>query len=478
MRVLYFTNGVVPTADELQAINNIASRGVIVMVRNRTNVGTITESFDAVSGTPPTSLMDTKYVSEFDNNFVASRYAAMLGDSRFGLSNYIGGNGAVLYKSMGLISWLQSASYGVLSIPETLNFGVAGENTQQILARAPAAIAAAKAAGANVMWYIGGTNDYTGGITDEQRKANVLATLDLIVKGGLMPLVICETPRRSADEPSYIERHWIYRQWLKGYLPTLGYKVIDVWPFLSDPTNPKVMPPNSTYDNQHGNPTQQQIMGLGAWRQAASVFGSKSILPISNDVYNATTKPNGSLVRNPLMTGTGGSKTANANATGQVADNWTVEAENFGGLKTECSLVPHPVAGYIQIIRIYGKSTATGDNLPSLKFYQDPINAPADGDKMKAVCELQWYSKYDNLLQASLNQLSFPKYFLKMDGDRYSNAVLLPKIQPQGRSRETPVLTKDSNTTSYRVYTEFTFLSGQDVDATFRISRMPVYKMG
>lgn len=477
MKVLYFTESNVATDFENTAIAALKARGIDVAVRNRTNVGTLTEPFDGVSGTPPFSLINFPYYGEFDNKYVPARTAGMLGDSRFGLSNFTAANGAAFYKSMGLISWLQSASYGVLSIPETNNFGVAGENTQQILARTPAAITALKAAGANVCFYIGGTNDYTSGITDDQRKTNVLATLDLLVKAGLMPIVFCETPRRAEDPVDYINRHWNYRLWLKTELPKRGYAVVDVWPFLCDPANPKVVPANSTYDGQHGNPTQQQKMGLSAWRQMSRVFGSKSILPVDNTEYSAAT-PGGSCTKNPMMTGTTGNKAANANATGSIATNWNIEGENMAGLTVACSKETHSLYGETQVLRITGKSTSGADKIPALSFYQDPATAPANGEKYKLVNDLNWESKYDNLINCSLNMLSFPKYFSKIDGDAYSATTVLPRVQPPLRSRECPILTVDANTTGYRSYVSISVLPNTDVDVTIRISRFATLKLG
>lgn len=478
MKVLYFTQAITPSAFETTAIAALQAKGYDVAVRNRATVGTLNEPFDAVSGTPPYSLVNFPYVGEFDNKYVPNRAAGMLGDSRFGLSNFVAANGAAFYKSMGLISWMQAASYGVLSIPETSNFGVAGENTQQILARTPAAITALKAANANVCFYIGGTNDYTAGITDDQRKANVLATLDLLVKAGIMPIVFCETPRRSTDPVDYIERHWVYRDWLRTDLPKLGYAVLDVWPFLADPNNPKVVPPNSTYDGQHGNPTQQQIMGVSAWRQVAKVFGSKSILPTNNADYNAATAPGGSTTKNPMMLGTTGSKAANANATGQIAANWNLEGENMAGLTVACSKEVHPLYGETQVLRITGKSTGAADKVPALSFYQDPAVAPVNGEKYKVVADVNWNSVYDNLINCSANLLSFPKFFSKIDGDAYNAQTVLPRIQPPFRSRETPILTVDANTTGYRSYISIAVQPNKDTDVTIRISRMATLKLG
>lgn len=478
MRILYFTEGTQPTVQDIANVNRLTARGLQVFIRNAAfAVGINKETFDGVSGAVPVGFEQYQYVTPFDVTYKASRYAAMLGDSRFGLSNFVAANGAAFYKSMGLISWLQAASYGALSVPETLNFGVPGENTAQILARTATAIAAIKAAGADVCFFIGGTNDYTGGITDDQRKANVLAILKLVADNGIMPIVFAETPRRKEDPAEYIERHWQYRLWMLNELPKLGYMVLDVWPYLASKDNPKVVPDNSTYDGQHGNPTQQQAMGLYAWRQVAGIFGNRSILPISNAIYNAATAPQGSLTRNPMMTGSGGGKAANANFSGSIADSWNIEGENMAGLTVTGSKEVHPLYGEIQVLRIVGKSTGAADKVPALSFYQDPISAPAVGNKIKLVADINWNSIYDNVINVSLNLVQFPKFFSKIDGDAYSATTTLPKVQPPFRSRETPLFVPDSTATGYRSYVSIAVQPNKDTDLTVRISRFGTLMM-
>lgn len=477
MRILYFTEGTQPTTQDIANVNRLTSRGLQVFIRNAAfAVGINKEDFEGVSGSVPVGFEQYQYVTPFDVTYKASRYAGMLGDSRFGLSTFVAANGAAFYKSMGLISWLQSASYGALSIPETMNFGVAGENTSQILARTATAIASLKAAGADICFFIGGTNDYTASITDDQRKANVLAILKMVADNGLMPIVFAETPRRKTDPADYIERHWQYRLWMLNELPKLGYMVLDVWPYLASKENPKVVPDNSTYDGQHGDPTQQQQMGLYAWRQVAGIFGNRSILPINNADYNAAAAPGGSTTRNPMMLGTGGNKAANANATGQIANNWNLEGENMAGMTVTCSKEAHPLYGETQVIRITGKSTGAADKFPSLSFYQDPPTAPAVGEKYKVVGEIAWNSVYPNLFNCTANLLSFPKFFSKIDGDGYPGTVL-PKLQPPKRSRETPVLSVDANTTGYRTYVAIAIYPNTDTDVTVRISRFGTLRM-
>lgn len=384
-----------------------------------------------------------------------NRLYGTLGDSRLGLSLFTAGRHAYL-KSMGLCHWLSSASHGRIQLNPDAQTAVAGSDTNQMIARLSADVAKLKAAGVTVVFFIGGTNDYSSSITDAQTRSNILTIINRLKTEGFIPIAIAETPRRAEDSEDVKNRHYALRKW---YIETLKDTcwVVDVWRDLCDPLDQRVMTATAqtTYDNQHGNPTWQKAFGNRLWHEVSHVFPLTNILPKS---ATDTKTPN------PTMTGTGG-RIATTNTTGQVATGFTIEGGDLDGLTTVMSKKTHPEYGEYQVIRVTGTPTKDTNQL---SFYVEPGTAPALGEKVKGVCEIGWVGT--GVVTASLNLLSFPKYFSKIDGDPYSSTTLLPTAHIG--SRETPVLLMEADATAYRLYVPLHFAVNQAVDATFVISRM------
>lgn len=386
-----------------------------------------------------------------------NRLYGTAGDSRLGLSLFTSGRHAY-FKSMGLTTWLSSASHGRIQLNPDAQTAVAGSDTNQMIARLDADVAKLKAAGVQVVFFIGGTNDYSSSITDAQTRANILTIINRLKAEGFIPIAIAETPRRAEDTEDVKNRHYALRKW---YIETLSQTcwVADVWRDLCDPLDQRVMTAtaSTTYDNQHGNPTWQKAFGNRLWHEVSHVFPLANVLP--KQASDCKTP-------NCLMTGTTGKIAATAtNTTGQVATGFTIEGGDLDGLTTVMSKKTHPEYGEYQVIRVTGTPTKDTNQL---SFYVEPTATPALGEKVKGVCEMGWVGT--GIVTASLNLLSFPKYFSKIDGDPFSSTLLLP--QAHFGTRETSPLLMEADATSYRLYNALHFAVNVPVDATFVISRM------
>lgn len=84
----------------------------------------------------------------------------------------------------GFTQWLQIYSNQRLKFPGALNTAVSGNGTTQILARLPASITAAKAAGASAMFLVMGINDRIAGLPYATTMSNVAAAVALVQQAG------------------------------------------------------------------------------------------------------------------------------------------------------------------------------------------------------------------------------------------------------------------------------------------------------
>lgn len=393
-----------------------------------------------------------------------NRLYGTAGDSRLGLSLYAGGALNRFLKSMGLCHWIDSFSGGRAMLNIDAHTAIAGSDTNQMVARLEDDVAKLKASGVKVVFFIGGTNDYTSSIAPATTRANIQTVVKRLTDEGFTVVTLAETPRRASDTEEVKNAHYLLHRWLVEDLAT-SYFVIDQWDDLCDPIDRRIMvdEPGVTYDNQHGAPTWQQRFGRAIWHGVEHLFPRASILPVGND--NETVTPNA------LFAGTAGRiDTRSVSASGSVATGWTLEGDTATGLTVVMSKGSHPEYGATQIMRITG--TAAEGN--ELKLYCEPSVAQALGTKLKGVGEIQWRGQ--NLVTASLNLLAFPSYTSKIDGDAYSLTTLQP-TQHIG-SRETPVaLLEDQYATSCRLYYSIRVLAGVEVDITLVMSRAGLLKV-
>lgn len=398
------------------------------------------------------------------------RNVGALADSRFGMSQFIGGRN-VFFKSMGLMHWLASASESRIFMPETLNRGITGQSTSQILARIDTEIALFKANKVDAVFVICGTNDWSGGATLAQVQANILQIGQRLYAADLFPIFIAETPRRSTDSEAIKNNHFALHQWYLGELRAAGYMVCDVWDALTSTTDKRVVPDGSTFDSQHGLPWWQKAFADLLWAQVRSVFQLPQQYATTGDVWSAS-NPGGSLTLNPLLTGTGGSKETGP-VTGQIATGFKVAAT--ADLTTVCSKEPHPSGyGEVQVLRITSANVV--DSNSAVTFWIEPTQAPVLNDNVKALCRVSYSSAIkDGVNRCSLNLLSLPKFFSKIDGDAYSAVTPLPDAH--AGSRETPVLLIDADTTNWRAYVSVQFIPGMPADCTVRISQFKTFKV-
>lgn len=263
---------------------------------------------------------------------VQSRTIAVLGDS-ISYQNTNGSN--LVLRAQGYIGWACVLSGGRLTFSNSLNFGVAGDTSTQVLARTSSVIAAAPA----FCVVHCGTNDVyaSPSITHATTVANLAAIYAALVGAGIVVVAVPILPRSkdaSSGSMATAERqklqrinNWIRRAALTtpGVIladPTLN--IIDLTASNGDPLGASTAAATAyTYDGLHPAPRGAFWMGK-AISDALSVFlPPASLLAVSQiDTYSATNNPTGNLLTNGWFTGTGG--TAGTGASGSIASSWTL----------------------------------------------------------------------------------------------------------------------------------------------------------
>lgn len=316
------------------------------------------------------------------------RNIAIFGDSR--TANTTSGSApSEIIEVYGYASWFCQYTNGRVKVSAARNGGVGGDTTAQWLARVPTIIAY----GAKVVVILIGTNDRgAANYSLATSKSNIEAGVRQIIEAGIIPVVIAETPRGGANALTgqQLQNHLDLRDWMRTYLPTIGVRVVDVWQALisENPTEAAAGLPKAgvMHDGLHLSPVGARIVGKEVSQVLIDLFPTKLALPLYDSPYVATANVRGNLNTNPLCTGTTGTKSGSANATGDVATGWTLSGSSWTGAKVTASKESNVAAGEFQVLEVSGMPTGSGS---FLSFEQTLSLANlTNGDKIKAVAQI------------------------------------------------------------------------------------------
>jgi len=244
----------------------------------------------------------------------------------------------------GFTQWLQIYSNQRLKFPGALNTAVSGNGTTQILARLPASITAAKAAGASAMFLVMGINDRIAGLPYATTMSNVAAAVALVQQAGLICILFVDTSQGTATIATRltVAQQAIQKRTRDGYRqmhnPRGDVYVVDVSAAFDDP----LATSNFSLDTMVSDGTHDQP--LGSYMRAMAALPTVNVLwkPVpfvgftdNSQPYNATDNPGGCLTANPMVDGIGGVINASApHATGQIATGWNFGANTAGSVLT------------------------------------------------------------------------------------------------------------------------------------------------
>jgi lysophospholipase L1-like esterase len=282
--------------------------------------------FDPRAGPAFQNAMQAKTASAANTARIAARLrrVAALGDSITANNHLITNtstNYGVTKSSRGYMTFAEILSKRAWYWDETLNFGVAGENTSQILARVPQVIAANP--GAVVV--LAGVNDGQGSVLSvAQTKANLRAIWTQLANAGILVVVVPILPASMwGSQTTTASQRRIIQQtdnWIREVAPTIPNVILaDPTAYLIDNTTANSNQ-GGMIGGQTGAVTGYALDGLHPAQRGAFWTGyvvAQALAPYFNtplnqsqqsalDVYNATDNPSGNLLSNGIITATSG----------------------------------------------------------------------------------------------------------------------------------------------------------------------------
>jgi lysophospholipase L1-like esterase len=276
-----------------------------------------------------------------------SREFAIFGDSRTAQCHTIAAT-AFSTENYGYAFWAAQVAGGFC--PTTYNFGVGGDTTGMMLAR----ISAVVACPADIILFMGGTNDRTGGMTVADTKRNITAIVRRLQKAGKIVIVGNDTPRfatKALTAPQQVD-HETIRDWIINELSEIT-PVADTYSLIVQ---------SDLHDDLHVNIKGAYKVGaLGFGPVLAQYVNLGVDLPTESADLFSVNNITGSLTANPLMTGSVTQSTGSVNpvAGSVVATGFKGAGSSFTGLTTQWS---KEVAQYgeSQVIKFGGTPTSAG----------------------------------------------------------------------------------------------------------------------
>ena len=304
---------------------------------------------------------------------------AALGDS----ITYNNNQGTTSARAIGAITWARALSGQAFRTSPSLNFGVSGETSVQVLARTDSVIATCLAAGVTAIIEMSGVND-AGTRTAAEIYSTRLEIWRKITAAGMV--VIAGTVTAYAPNTTTAARigelNYLMRR--NAQNDCAGCFVWDAYPGLADLSVTTGAPIGGrTTDNLHPNQIGAYWMGKTLLSTLQRVFVGMEFGPHraewAGDWWqsDATNHPAGNRWVNPQLAGIGGTKSG-AYATGDVADSCTVFRSSGSTLTAVCSKVTRvlPTGQTINGQRLVVSSPGGGGS-PEIMNFQQAITVPA-----------------------------------------------------------------------------------------------------
>ena len=322
---------------------------------------------------------------------------AIFGDSR---SAHLSANltNHDTFNAIGAGAWANVLSNGQFHIPADLNFGVAGNTTTQMLAR----VGEVRSCRAETVVIFGGTNDRNTGADHASAAvtiANLKAIIETLVGAGKRVLLMADTPRGNASYPAYLlsgndlKHHNQVRRWTLDYAARMrGVRVVDLYSLLNVPTasDGRILEANS-YDGVHLSSVGASLCGAAIAAALKEIY-PRPFIHIDNDLagpYDAVYNPRGSLIPNPTMAGTGGTK--DAGSTGNLADSCTSTRDtgfNSGSITSAFAKVAR--SGNKPDWQQLTLGGTAGPTAGQMEIYQTAPNGNfAEGDIVRGIAEVE-----------------------------------------------------------------------------------------
>lgn len=393
------------------------------------------------------------------------RHITIAGDSRTANANS-GSSPSEIAENYGYGTWLGQYTDGKVRTSAARNGGVGGDTTAMWLARMATIIGY----GGKTICNLISTNDRgSANLSLETSKRNIEDGLRMQIDAGCIPLIAAELPRGGAYALSgqQLSNHLALRDWILGYVPGLGVGVCDPWVDFIDPESAAAGLPleGLLHDGLHPGPAGAPLIAKRFAPLLDAIYVAKLPLPLFESPYDASTNVYGWLNTNALLTGTAGTKSGSANATGDVATGYNMAGTNWTGATVACSKEANPHGGEYQVFDLGGTPTTASSVL--VMEYTIPMASLAAGNKIRAMCR---YS-FAGLQGVAGIALDFrfvrnsTAYFIKM-ADKYLETTPMGSGEFAG-VQETPQLTIDALDTEVKM--RFTIYGCQNIPIRGRV---------
>jgi lysophospholipase L1-like esterase len=305
--------------------------------------------------------------------------------------------------NVGFADWAVSETGGLAAFPLSLNKGIDGNTTSQMLARLQTDVIA-NSNSFDVMVHFGTGNDRIKGMTLEQTIRNLEYMYSALIKRGKIVIAIAETPVMGANvglPAQQTANHFAVHNWYLNVAPSLGVVVVNPWDEMVDPASGSNFWPlgGLTGDGLHPTAAGARIIGRKVAEALKRLFTFPAVLPTANVAYDAALVPGGSLIPNSLLIGTNGVLGGGSNATGQLASSCTLLGSDLNGLAVAASKEAADF-GFKQVLRITGMPSGT---TPTLTLEQSvDVSKLAVGQRLSAVAGWEFISVNTSVLQVAL----------------------------------------------------------------------------
>ena len=438
--------------DLVRALTNTGLRGMLLegMLDN------LTLALDKIDNTP-----------DFFKPFrPLSREFAILGDSRTFQCHTVAAT-ATATENYGYAFWAAQASGGFC--PAAFNFGIGGDTTAMMLAR----IGTVVACPADIVLFMGGTNDRTGGMTVADTKRNIIAIVRRLQRAGKIVIVGTDTPRFGANAltPAQQADHEAIRDWILNEL-SLITPVADTYSLII---------PSDLHDQLHVAVTGAYKVGyLGFGPVLSRFIRLGADLPTeATDAWSAN-NVTGSLTANPTMLGSGNMSTASVNpvAGSVIATGFKGAGSAFTGLTTQW-FKEAAKYGEAQGITLAGTPTTASSYL-AFSPTATLANYKA-GDTLSLMCGYDLVGDGNGVLGVTaellvtkpVNGTSTTFYF--RDGDKYQDPFSMPAGSISG-TLDTQRYTLDGTETAIVPRIAIYFAQNVPLASTVKIRQFAVRK--
>lgn len=381
--------------------------------------------------------------------------------------------------NVGFADWAVSETGGLAAFPLSLNKGIDGNTTSQMLARLQTDVIANSNA-FDVMVHFGTGNDRIKGMTLEQTIRNLEYMYSALIKRGKIVIAIAETPVMGANvglPAQQTANHFAVHNWYLNVAPSLGVVVVNPWDEMVDPASGSNFWPlgGLTGDGLHPTAAGARIIGRKVAEALKRLFTFPAVLPTANVAYDAALVPGGSLIPNSLLTGTNGVLGGGSNATGQLASSCTLLGSDLNGLAVAASKEAADF-GFKQVLRITGMPSGT---TPTLTLEQSvDVSKLAVGQRLRAVAGWEFISVNTSVLQVALQIVAVGASGTTVaqigQNQELNHAMPIGTI---AGTLVTQTLTLSEVPTSLKLRLSIIFKSGTGQDATIKLRQADLTRL-